>query len=81
MKQINIFIEIVIYVSVDCKSDSRQGEPKFLQISKGRKSETAMVRKNKKQKYPVDTTCHNLSRLLLRLKFLLEKVVISAGPK
>ena len=39
MKQINIFIEMVICVAVDCKSDSRQG--------KARKSEIVMAYKNK----------------------------------
>ena len=33
-----------------------KGRPKFLYISKGRKSETAMAHKNKMQKYPPDTT-------------------------
>ena len=28
LKQINIFIEMVICVAVDCKSDSRQGKAK-----------------------------------------------------
>ena len=43
--------------------------------------ETATAHKNKTQKYPVDTTCQNVSHLLLRLKFRLEKDAISAGPK
>ena len=33
-----------------------KGRPKFLYISKGRKSEAAMANKNKMQKYPSDTT-------------------------
>ena len=33
-----------------------KGRPKFLKISKGRKSETAMTPKNKAKKYPVDAT-------------------------
>ena len=37
--------------------------------------------KNKTQKYPVDTTCQNVSCLLLRLKSHLEKDTISAGPE
>ena len=39
LKQINMFIEMVICVAVDCKSDSR--------FTKGRESETPMVHENK----------------------------------
>ena len=42
----NIFIEMVILVAVDCKKDTGQ-EIKFLQISERQKSETGMVHKNK----------------------------------
>ena len=48
---------MVICLALDSKSDSRQGKPAFLLISKGRKSATAMAHKNKTQKYSVDTTC------------------------
>ena len=50
-------------------------------MPKGRKSETAMAHENGSWKYPVDTTCQNVSCLLLRLKLRLEKDAISAGPK
>ena len=40
-----------------------------------------MTHKNKIQKYPVDTTCQNLSCLWLRLKSDPEKDAISAGPE
>ena len=40
-----------------------------------------MAHKNKTQKYPVDTTSQNMSCLLLRLKPLQKKDVISAGSK
>ena len=42
-------------------------------ISEGRKSEIAMAYKNKTKKYPVDTTCQNVSCLLLWLKSWLKK--------
>ena len=44
-----------------------KGHPKVLEISKGRKPETVITHKNKMQKYPVDTTCQDVSCLLLRL--------------
>ena len=47
LKQINIFIERVVGVAVDCKSDSRQGKAKVFIIFLGQKSETAMAHKNK----------------------------------
>ena len=56
-------------------------KPKFLKFSKERKSGLAMAHKYKMQKYPVDTTCQNVSCLLLQLKSRLEKDAISAGPK
>ena len=68
MSQINIFKEMVICVGFDCKS-------------KRQKSQTAMVNKNKTQKYPVVTTCRNVSCLLLRLKSWLEKDAISDTPE
>ena len=40
-----------------------------------------MTHENKIQKYPVNTTCQNLTSLLLRLKSLPEKDAISAGPE
>ena len=40
-----------------------------------------MAHKNETYKYPVDTTCQNMSSLLLRLKPRLEKDAISAGAK
>ena len=43
-------------------------------ISEGRKSEIAMAYKNKTKKYPVDTTCQNVSCLLLWLKSWLKKM-------
>ena len=53
MKQINIFIEMVICMAVDSKREVDFGK-------KGRKSETQMAQKNKTQKCPVDTTCQNV---------------------
>ena len=55
--------------------------PKFLYISKGQKSEIAMAHKNETQWYLADTTCQNVSWLLLLLKSQLEKDAIFAGPK
>ena len=72
---------MIVYVAVDSQSDSRQGKAYKLSSSKRQKAETAMAHKNKTQKYPVDTSCKNVSCLLLRLKSRLEKEVISAGPK
>ena len=42
-----MFKEMVIYVTVDCKSNSRQRKTLDFLISKGRKSATAMACKNK----------------------------------
>ena len=58
-----------------------KGRPKFLQISKGQKAARAMAHKSKLQKYPVDTTCQNVSCLLLWLKPRLEKGAVPGGPK
>ena len=60
-----MFKEMVIYVTVDCKSNSRQRKTLDFLISKGRKSATAMACKNKMYNYPVDTTYQNVSCLLL----------------
>ena len=40
-----------------------------------------MAHKSKTYKYPVDTTCHNVSWLLLRLKSRQQKDAISGGSK
>ena len=72
---------MVICVAVDSQSDSRQWRACILQISKGRKSETAMSHNNKTKKYPVDATCQNVSCLLFWLKSNLEKDTVSAGLK
>ena len=47
-------------MAVDCKSDSRQGGPKFLQISKGRKSETVeiKIKRSNIQSIQHDRMCH-----------------------
>ena len=64
---------MVINVAVVLKLTKDKGQPRFLYISKGRKSEIAMAHKNKTQKYPVDIMWQNVSYLLLRLKSRLEK--------
>ena len=78
MKQINL---LVTFVAVDFKRKNRQGKPKFLEVSKGQKSETAMTHKNKTKKYPVDITCQNVSWSLLWLTSWLEEDIILTGPK
>ena len=45
MKQINIFIEMVICMTTKVILD--KGHPKVLEISKGRKPETVITHKNK----------------------------------
>ena len=62
----NIFIEMVICVAVDCKKDSRQGKAKVFIIFKGRKSETAMVHKNKTLK------CLGFFKVLYNLGHIIE---------
>ena len=46
---------MIVYVAVNCQSDSRQGKAYKLLIFKRQKAETAKAHKNKTQKYPVDT--------------------------
>ena len=53
----NIFIEMVVYVAVECQSDGRQGKAYVFINFQGKKTEKAMAHKNKTQKYPVDATC------------------------
>ena len=72
---------MVICVAVNCKSDSRQGKAYVFINFQGTKSETGMADKNKTHKYSVDTTCQNVSCLLLRLKSWLEKDTILGGRK
>ena len=60
---------MVICVAVDCKSKLDKRGPKFLQISKGRKSETEMAHKAKPRNIQsIATTYQKVSCLLLLLK-------------
>ena len=68
-------------MALDYKSDSRQGKAYVFINFQGTKSETGMADKNKTYKYSVDTTCQNVSCLLLRLKSWLEEDTILAGRK
>ena len=63
---------MVIYVPVDCESDSRQGKAKVFINFRG----TNIWNSNMAHK-----TCQNVSWLLLQLKSQLEKDAILAGPK
>ena len=58
-----------------------KGRPKFLQIFKRRKSETAINDKNETWKYSVTATCQNVSCLLLQIKSHLEKDAVSADTE
>ena len=48
MKQINVFAEMVVYVTVDCQSDSRQGKAWVFINSQGTKWSSDGAQKNVK---------------------------------
>ena len=77
MKQISTFTEMVIYITVNCQSYSRQGKA-FYKFASWNSNGCKIKRRNI-QSIQQFKMCH--AYILLLLKPRLEKDAISAGPK
>ena len=71
---------MIVYVAVNCQSDSRQGKAYKLLIFKIQKAETARAHKNKTQKYPVDKAWKNVSWKKMRFQLALNKTSWHTPP-